>query len=73
MISIEEVQVIPDHIKDNIAPDWAAKRDTKNPCCICGWSAHMQIHRNPSLIGSGGPYHDYRIAPPERGLNASFT
>ena len=43
--------------------DWRPKRDTRNPCAICGWSEHMAIHlpttSGPNKgrhVGIGHPY-----------------
>lgn len=40
------------------------KRDTRNPCAVCGWSEHMAIHQ-PFQSGplAGQPYgHPYQPA-----------
>ena len=38
---------------------YRAKRDTENPCAICGWAQHMAVHL-PVKGGDGRPYgHSY--------------
>lgn len=39
---------------------WRPKRDTVNPCAVCGWSAHMAIHQLPPPRG-----HAYTTARPK--------
>jgi len=39
------------------------KRDTINPCAVCGWSEHMAIHQPPLDDPDGKPWgHAYQPA-----------
>lgn len=39
------------------------KRDTENPCAICGWSEHMAIHQPPFGDPEGKPW-GHTFEPP---------
>lgn len=46
--------------------DWRPKRDTRNPCAICGWSEHKAIHLPTNSGPNKGQYvgigHQYQPA-----------
>lgn len=35
------------------------KRDTKNPCLVCGWAEHMAIHDKENIHPKGKWAHNY--------------
>lgn len=41
-------QVLLPKVPKSVSPGkYAAKRDTHNPCAVCGGSSHMGIHKFP--------------------------
>lgn len=53
----------PTQVETQRKTDARPKRDTVNPCAICGWSEHMAIHSIPHQHG-GHSYRSAQSTPP---------
>lgn len=52
-------------MKKHQQQDSRPKRDTRNPCEICGWSAHMAIHQPATKGTREVEYWGHRYQPRE--------